>query len=83
MPELKSSAVNLRTSGYKASVVKIYNTTISLVRFEKNVFFDYLSKHCSLLKRCCKFRSYNTRIVKIYSALRFKKAKKSSAYFDF
>jgi hypothetical protein len=40
---------------YNASVVKIYSTVGSQVRFEKKIYFE---KRCSLLQRwrCCKFR---------------------------
>jgi hypothetical protein len=54
---------------HNASAVKIYNATVSLVRFEsKNIFFDF-EKRSSLLQRwhCnLKFRSHG-----IGSSLKF------------
>jgi hypothetical protein len=51
---------NPTIASYNASVVKIYTTTCSLVRFEiKENFFNF-EKRSSLLQRsrgCCTFRS--------------------------
>jgi hypothetical protein len=53
-----SPGANPTTSSYNASVVKIYNATGSLERFEnKNIFFCF--ERCSILQRwrCSKFKS--------------------------
>jgi hypothetical protein len=49
---------NPMTSSYNASVVKIYNATGSLTRFENNIIFFCFEKCCSPLQRwrySCKF----------------------------
>jgi hypothetical protein len=51
---------NPTTSSYNASVVKIYNATSSLVRFQNQNYFLVLWKRSTLLQRwrcSCKFRN--------------------------